>query len=198
MADPSKPSADAGGTPKIVVDSDWKSQARAEKDRLEQQAKAREAEKKAAAPAGAASGAPGVGPGGGGDPEALPEADFMTLLGTMVTQALMYMGAFPDPQTGRAIVSLEHAKFHIDLLGVLETKTKGNLSAEESTELSGTLNELRMRFVEISKAVATALERQAAQRAAGGAGAMGMGGLGGGGGGAGGRPGGLPDLRLGQ
>jgi hypothetical protein len=160
MADPNTPPPEPANPPKIVVDSDWKSQARAEKDRLEQQAKAREAEKKAAAPAGA------VGAGAGADGEGqLPPADFMTLLGTMVTQALMYMGAFPDPQTGRAIVSLEHAKFHIDLLGVLEAKTKGNLAPEEATEITGTLNELRMRYVEISKAVATAIERQQAQRA---------------------------------
>lgn len=188
MADPTKPAPPdpAGGPPKIVVDSDWKSQARAEKDRLEQQAKAREAEKKSAAPGG------GVGGAGGEQGEGqLPPADFMTLLGTMVTQALMYMGAFPDPQTGRAIVSLEHAKFHIDLLGVLEAKTKGNLTQEEATEVSGTLNELRMRFVEISKAVAVAIERQQAQRAGGG-----MGGMGGAGAGPGGP--GMPDLRLGQ
>ncbi len=194
MPDPTKPGQDAGGPPKIVVDSDWKSQARAEKDRLEQQAKAREAEKKAVAPAG--GGGMGGAPGDPGEGQ-LPPADFMTLLGTMVTQALMYMGAFPDPQTGRAVVSLEHAKFHIDLLGVLEAKTKGNLSPDESTELSGTLNELRMRFVEISKAVVAHMERQRMQGGAGGVGGMGgVGGVGGAGG-----PGagpGMPDLRLGH
>lgn len=162
--------------PKIIVDSDWKSQAQAEKERL-----AKEAEKKAA------KAAPAAAPGGGPAGEGLPPADFNSLLGTLITQALMYLGAFPDPE-GRAMVSLEHARFHIDLLGVLEEKTRGNISEEESADLKRALSELRLRYVEISKAVAEMIARE---RAGGGAG----GGLGGGfGGGAAGRPqaGGMP------
>jgi hypothetical protein len=70
----------------------------------------------------------------------------------------MYLGAFPDPETGRAIVSLEYAKLHIDLLGVLEQKTRGNLTEQEASLLSRTLYELRMQYVEIAKAVAKAVE----------------------------------------
>lgn len=144
------------GEPKIVIDSDWKAQAQAERAKLAEQ------EKKAAASRPA--------PDAAGDQppmEGLPPADFQTLLGSMITQALMYMGAFPDPETGRAMVSLEHAKFHIDLLGVLEEKTKGNLTAEEASDLSRALTELRMRFVEISKAVAAAIQRGAVRTAPG-------------------------------
>ena len=137
-----------------MIDSDWKAQAQAERAKLAEQ------EKKAAAAKPA--------PVEGGDMpmEGLPPADFQTLLGSMITQALMYMGGFPDPETGRAMVSLEHAKFHIDLLGVLEEKTKGNLTEEEASDLSRALTELRMRFVEISKAVAAAIERGAVRSAA--------------------------------
>jgi len=161
-------------TPKIIVDSDWKSQAQAEKERL-----AREAEKKAAERPAGGGAAPGGAPGG---PEGLPPADFNSLMGTLITQALMYLGAFPD-QEGRAMVSPEHAKFHIDLLAVLEEKTRGNISEQESSDLKRAVSELRMRYVEISKAVADMI----AKERAGGAG-----GLGGGGGRAPAPPGGMP------
>ncbi|MBX3357143.1 MAG: DUF1844 domain-containing protein [Phycisphaeraceae bacterium] len=149
MADQPTPQA-----PKIIVDSDWKAQAQAEKARLAA------AEQEKASKAGTGPDARGV--PGGPDSGRMPPADFQTLLGTMVTQALMYMGAFPDPETGRAVVSLEHSKFHIDLLEVLATKTKGNLTEQEDHDLTQTLSELRMRFVEISKAVAAAIAKQEA------------------------------------
>lgn len=127
-------------TPKIIVDDDWKSQAKAEKEKL----------KDTAPP----EGAPGGGEAGGGR---LPEkVEFDHLLEVLVTQALMYMGGFPDPQTGQAMVALDLAKFHIDLLGVVKEKTKGNLSEDETKRLDGILQELRLRFVEISEAVAKA------------------------------------------
>src|SRR5262249_14205658 len=76
----------------------------------------------------------------------------------LVTQALSYMGAFPDPRTGKAMVSIDMARVFIDLLGVLEQKTKGNLTPEEGVLLSRTLNELRLEWVDISKAVAEAIK----------------------------------------
>ena len=148
-----------GETPKIVVDSDWKSQARAEKERLAAAEKAKAAEKAAKVKSDEETGLP-LSPAGDAQ-EGLPPADFQSLLGTMITQALMYLGGFPDPQTGRAIVSLEHAKFHIDLLAVLQEKTKGNLTTQEAQDLNQAVSQLRLRFVEIGKAVAQmASERQ--------------------------------------
>lgn len=136
--------------PKIIIDSDWKAQAQAEKERLAAKEKEKEAQKPQA-PGGAA-----------GDAGAMPPADFMSLVGTLATQAILYLGGIPDPQTGRAIVSPDHARLYIDLLQVLETKTKGNLTAEESSELTAILNELRLRFVEINKAIAEAAKARAA------------------------------------
>ncbi|MBC7835701.1 MAG: DUF1844 domain-containing protein, partial [Phycisphaerales bacterium] len=104
-----------------------------------------------------------------------PPADFGTLLGTMVTQALLYLGGFPDPQTGRAVVSLEHAAFHIDLLMVLKEKTKGNLAPQEANDMDQALHELRQRFVEVSRAVAAMAAKQGA--VAGRGGPMGPGGM---------------------
>lgn len=151
-----KPAPAAGGSG-LVVDSDWKSQAQAEKERLA-------AAEKKAAESGAGS------RGAGGREERLPPADFTALVGTLVTQAFLYLGGFPDPETGRAIVSLEHAKFHIDLLAVLQTKTAGNLTPEEAEDLSRAVHELRLRFVDVSQAVAEMVKQRAAKGGVGGAG----------------------------
>ena len=158
-------------SPKIIIDSDWKSQAQAEKERLAKQEETRRASEKKPSPgvippvsAAAGSAAPA---GAGEDmPEGLPPADFRTLVGTLVSQALMYMGAIPDPETGRGIVAPEYAKHSIDLLGMLEEKTRGNLTVEEATELSEVLHELRMRFVKIADLVAKMQEKRMREEAA--------------------------------
>lgn len=167
--------------PKIVVDSDWKQQAQAEKDRLAAAEKAKAEKASAAKAASPGSGAmAGMGPMGDDEhgQEEMPEANFKSLLGTLITNALMYMGAFPDPQTGRAVVAPEYARFHIDLLAVLQEKTKNNLTAEEAKDIEQSLSELRAQFVELMKAVTQMAMKQRAQEGAGGAGGMGgMGGL---------------------
>lgn len=137
--------------PKIIVDTDWKAQAQAEKEKL------------TAAEKPAARATPGVGGAGGAGGQAAPggeaiEASLDELVRLLATQALMYLGAFPDPETGRAVVALDYAKLHIDLLGVLEQKTKGNLSEQEGTMLTRALHELRMQYVEVAKAVAKAVQ----------------------------------------
>lgn len=126
--------------PKIHIDSDWKAQARAEKEKMAQQA----AEKKAK-PAAAKPGAAGA-----GQPQGMPPANFETLISTMATQALFAMGAIPDPRTGQPQMHLELARHHIDMLSVIEDKTKGNLSEEEGKMITGTLYELRSRYIQLS------------------------------------------------
>jgi hypothetical protein len=129
--------------PKIVVDSDWKSQAQAEKEKLNAQAEA-----KAAASASGGKSRPGS-----GEPAQLTD-----LVSMLVTQALMYMGGIPDPRTGQAMVALDYAKIYIDMLGVLEEKTKGNLTPDEEKMLSQTAHELRLEFVEVGAAIAQAVK----------------------------------------
>ncbi|MHC4949107.1 MAG: DUF1844 domain-containing protein [Planctomycetota bacterium] len=125
-------------TPKIQIDSDWKAEAQAEKDRLAaQEAKAAES---------------GTAPPGRGGP--LPEAEFKTLIGVLASQAIMGLGAMADPNTGRVLIDLEGAQLSIDLLAVLEEKTKGNLSEEEAGELRQVLAELRSRFVQVTQLIA--------------------------------------------
>jgi hypothetical protein len=123
--------------PKLHIDSDWKAEAQAEKERLA-------AEEKAKAEAGEA-------PGG---PHQMPEASFKTLMSVLASQAIMGLGTMQDPDGKGIVVDLEGSKFSIDLLGVLEEKTEGNLTDEESAELKQILSELRARFVQISQLVA--------------------------------------------
>jgi hypothetical protein len=132
--------------PKIIVDTDWKSQAQAEKERL------------AAADKAKAQSRPAPAPGQPGEHE-VPVPDFIELVRMLATQALMYLGAFPDPETGRRLVSLELAHFNIDLLSTLEQKTKGNLTDDEQKYITHVLHELRMQAVEIGRAVAKAVEQ---------------------------------------
>jgi hypothetical protein len=134
LTDQAKPAEPA---PKIEVpkgDSDWKAQAKAEKEKL-----ARQADEAGDEQAGGRQ---------------MPPADFKTLISTMVTQAMMALGAIPDPQSGQRYVILDLARHHIDMLGVLEEKTKGNLDEEEQQMITQTLHELRLHFVQISKAAA--------------------------------------------
>ncbi len=142
--------------PKLHIDSDWKAQAQAEKDRLAQKESARSAQ------AGSQHGAQG-------QPEEgeLPPADFRALVATLASQAMMGLGASADPQTGRAMIDIIGAQFAIDLLGVIETKTKGNLTAEEAAELTEILAQLRARFVQIAKLVAAQMQREMTMGGAG-------------------------------
>ncbi len=134
--------------PKIIVDDDWKAQAQAEKEKLAEQARAAKAE---SASAGADSGAApdGSGAPGGGERQ-MPAASFETLISTMTTQALFAMGAIPDPQTGQRMAHMDLARHHIDMLAVIEEKTKGNLSKEEADLLANTVYELRNRYVQLT------------------------------------------------
>ena len=66
---------------------------------------------------------------------------------TLATQAMASLGQIPDPIEQKPIVNLELAKHYIDTLAVLEEKTKGNLSEEESEMLSTVLYQLRSVFI---------------------------------------------------
>lgn len=135
--------AEQDESPKLHIDTDWKAQAQQEKKRLAEQAKARGGEEQQASRAA---------PGSGGAPGGLPPANFETLVSTMATQALFAMGAIADPRTGQPHQNLDLARHHIDMLSVLEEKTKGNLSEEESTLLASTTYELRTRYVQLASA----------------------------------------------
>lgn len=94
---------------------------------------------------------------GGGPPEpprALPPADFATLVLSLGSSAVMYLGEAPGPDGKKAPRNMPMAKHAIDLLTVLEEKTKGNLTPEEAQILESLLFDLRLRYVESLKAPA--------------------------------------------
>jgi hypothetical protein len=80
----------------------------------------------------------------------LPPADFPTLVLSLGSSAMMYLGESEGGQPGER--NLPMAKHAIDLLTVLEEKTKGNLSADEDHLLESLLFDLRLRYVEALKA----------------------------------------------
>ena len=86
-------------------------------------------------------------------PRSLPPADFATLVLSLGSSAVMYLGQEDGPDGKKTTRNLPMAKHAIDLLTVLEEKTKGNLSAEEDQILESLLFDLRLRYVETLKAV---------------------------------------------
>src|SRR5258708_18107550 len=67
--------------------------------------------------------------------------------------AALFLGQIPNPQTGKGEVNLELAKMFIDQLGMIQEKTRGNLTNEETAVLRNTLSNLQMAFVEVSRQV---------------------------------------------
>ncbi|MEM1109585.1 MAG: DUF1844 domain-containing protein [Planctomycetota bacterium] len=134
--------------PKIQIDSDWKAEAQAEKEKLAQASQDNSESSSQNSPQSESFGGLGGGEASGG----MPPANFETMLSSFITQALFAMGAIPDPQTGQPAVHLDLARYQIDLLTVLEEKTKGNLTDDEAKMLSGALYELRSRYVQVANA----------------------------------------------
>jgi|SRR5437870_7992086 len=65
--------------------------------------------------------------------------------------AALFLGQIPNPKTGEGEVNLELAKMFIDQLAMIQEKTRGNLSNEESTVLRNTLSNLQMVYVEVAQ-----------------------------------------------
>ncbi len=140
--------------PSLHIDTDWKKQAQEEKKRLveEQQKKAAAAAAPKESPA-QPSGMPRAGAGPGRGERGLPPATFTTLVQSVVTQVLFYLGEL-TARGAEPALNLDMAKHNIDILGVLEEKTRGNLTEEEQRLLDGALYEARMRYVSIAQQVA--------------------------------------------
>lgn len=85
------------------------------------------------------------------DASQLPPANLTLLISMFSTQAMSAMGLFPNPVTGKIDMQLALAKHYIDLLAVLEQKTKGNLTPDEAQLLDNSLHELRMVYIQQSK-----------------------------------------------
>lgn len=122
--------------PKLIVDEDWKSEAKREKEKLS--AKAAESQQKKE------------------DARNRP-IEFSDIVRMFASQAALYLGLIPDPQTRQAMLAPDMAAINIDMLAILEEKTKGNLDEQDAEELSQTVKELRAVFVETTKALQQAI-----------------------------------------
>ncbi len=109
---------------KIIVDDDWKAEARAEKERLAEETT---------------------------DVGQLPPPSFAELVNIIVMQAMAGLGLLAGPEGQRFPPNLEVAKHFIDLLQLLEDKTKNNLDEQEKKLLDQVLYETRMSFVQVAQ-----------------------------------------------
>lgn len=109
---------------KIIVDDDWKAQARKEKADF---AKKEDQQR-----------------------TNLPEPSFEELLNILVMQAMAALGMLSGPGGQRMPPDLGAAKHFIDMLQLLEDKTKGNLTPEEQALLDQVLYQTRMLFVQLA------------------------------------------------
>lgn len=154
------------------------------KEVAEQQDREQEAASHAAATTAARSAAPASGaaaPGPklvpGGAPAATapaetPQAEtskrspaFENLVRSLGQNAAMLLGGYADPRTGQPMLDLEGAREMIDMLDTLREKTMGNLAPEENDLLVDVLGNLKLAFMEMTKAAtAAALKEQAKSR----------------------------------
>ena len=122
---------------KIIVDEDWKGQAQKEKEVLKAKEQAEKEDTE--------------------DSEQkrpqLPPGDFSGLVSMLATQAFFALGVIRNEEDKEKEIKpdWEVARYHIDLLGMLDEKCKGNLTDEEEKLLKGTIEQLRMTFVQLSK-----------------------------------------------
>ena len=132
------------GPTKKRVDESWKEQAEQEKKKIlgpgPQQGKGPQAPSPEAAEEASPEGRP---------PEAgeLPTARFDLFLSGLTMEALIALGDMAHPTTRKQAANFPQAKYLIDLLGMLEEKTQGNLSADETKLLKDALYQLRMRYL---------------------------------------------------
>jgi hypothetical protein len=78
---------------------------------------------------------------------ALPKIDFATFMLSLNSSALVQLGLIEDPASGQKTKNLPLAKQTIDLLAMLEEKTRGNLTGDEENILKNLLYELRILYV---------------------------------------------------
>ena len=70
--------------------------------------------------------------------------------------AALFLGQIPNPKTGQGEVNLDLARMFIDQLAMIQEKTRGNLTSEESTVLRNALSNLQLAYVEVARAGASA------------------------------------------
>ncbi len=86
------------------------------------------------------------------DESKAPTLDFNALVLSLGSSAIVHLGEAPDPTTGKKVdPDFPLAQQSIDLLAMLQEKTRGNLTAEEQRFLQNMLTDLRMLFVQVAQ-----------------------------------------------
>jgi hypothetical protein len=78
----------------------------------------------------------------------MPKVDLSTFVLSLSSSALVHLGEVPEPESGRMTMDLPMAKHTIDVLSMLEEKTRGNTSEDECLLIKDILFELRMKYVQ--------------------------------------------------
>jgi len=121
---------------KIIVDEDWKSRVEAER---EESLSARETSKPTQAEPSTKQAVP------------LPPPSLMLLASGLYLQGMIALGLLPTPASDEPEVHLEQAKHAIDTLDMLQQKTEGNRTEQESAEMEHILHELRLAYVAVKQ-----------------------------------------------
>ena len=121
---------------KIIIDEDWKAQVEAEREALRKKQEATPTGGPAEKPASEAQRPPSP-------------ASLATLIASLALQAMMALGLVADPKSSPPQPHLDEARHLIDMLQMLEDKTAGNRTPEESRLLDSTLHDLRMAYVSV-------------------------------------------------
>jgi phosphoribosylaminoimidazole-succinocarboxamide synthase len=82
---------------------------------------------------------------------------FIEFVMMQAQNAALFLGQIPNPQSGKGEVNLEVAKMFIDQLAMIQEKTRGNLSNEESTVLRNALSNLQLAYVEVARGSSAAV-----------------------------------------
>ena len=91
---------------------------------------------------------------------------FLQLVISLQTGAMQQMGKMASPVDGKVHRDMETARFTIDMLSMLETKTKGNLTGDEGQLLSSALTQLRLNYVEEAEKDRKGADKGAAEASA--------------------------------
>lgn len=83
----------------------------------------------------------------GGEGAALPAIDFSTFIMSLNASALVHLGLIDDPVSGGKVKNLPLGKQTVDMLRMLQEKTRGNLTEEEDKLLQGILYDLKIAYV---------------------------------------------------
>lgn len=110
--------------PRLLIDSGWKDKVDREKEQLQSELKESFQRNRD-----------------------IPPADFTLHCTSLATQALIFLGVIENPMTGQTEQDLEQARFLIDILAMLQEKTKGNLTDDEAASLEHLLGELKLEWV---------------------------------------------------